>query len=60
MFGEVKFGEDGLHLNIEWIDDTTVDTGSPTIGTRINFYSKGKPDIKEWRFIKAGVPQYRK
>ena len=60
MFGEVKFGEDGLHLNIEWIDDTTVDTGSPAIGTRINFYSKGKPDTKEWRFIKAGVPQYRK
>ena len=34
--------------------------GSPTIDTRINFYSKGKPDTKKWRFIKAGIPQYRK
>ena len=57
MFGYAPFSSDGLHLDIEWVDDPTVRTGIKDWKTRLNFHKKnGKLDEKEWRCIKADWP----
>lgn len=54
MFGYAPFGDDGLNLNIKWVDDPTVRTGIKRWDVRKNFHNKeGKQDPHPWRCIKA-------